>query len=150
MFKLVKILGGRINVPEVRTISVKAAAAATYAAGTPVSVSASGIAKLSSSTTTYASYIIAEDVTFSGTTTKQDVKVYDILPGMVFETKLSAALTLANGNVGTQFQIDSTGTKMTATAADPSAQSGAARGVILFEQFGTASGDKVHVTFPFI
>ena len=64
MYTLVKILGGRMNVPEPHTIPVTALSAA-ISAGTPVNIAAGVVTPLTASTTVLATHIV-ENAAASG------------------------------------------------------------------------------------
>ncbi len=139
MFVLAKILGGRINVPEPHTITVTALSAA-IAKGTPVNIKAGVVTPLTASTAVIATHLV-ENAAASGATT---ITVSEILPGMVFEAPLTAAI--GSAKVYGEYTITAAG--ISATAAAPTAQS-PTRGAILYDPLGaSASGDKVLVTFP--
>lgn len=135
MFRLTKILNGRTNEGETRTVSVTAISAA-IPAGTPVHIAAGNVTPITESTTVLATHIV-ENAAASGATR---LCVTDLLPGMVFE----APLTAAPGSiaVGGEYKITASGVSATAVSAS-------VRGALLFDRAGAAaSGDKVLVTFP--
>ncbi|MBR6052865.1 MAG: hypothetical protein IKP55_03675 [Clostridia bacterium] len=135
MYKLVKILSGRGNEAESRTVAVTALSAA-IAAGTPVNIAAGVVTPLTVSTTVLATHIVERDAA-SGATS---IFVTDLLPGMVFEAPLTAAI--GSMKVGGEYKIASSGVSATAVA-------NSVRGAILFDPAGAAlTGDKVLVTFP--
>ena len=135
MYKLVKILSGRGNEAESRTVAVTALSAA-IAAGTPVNIAAGVVTPLTVSTTVLATHIVERDAA-SGATS---IFVTDLLPGMVFEAPLTAAM--GSMKVGGEYKIASSGVSATAVA-------NSVRGAILFDPAGAAlTGDKVLVTFP--
>ena len=68
------------------------------------------------------------------------VLVFDLLPGMVFEAPLTAAI--GSMKVGGEYKISASGVSATAVSSS-------VRGAILFDPAGAAlTGDKVLVTFP--
>ncbi|MBR6545522.1 MAG: hypothetical protein IKT72_01135 [Clostridia bacterium] len=79
MFKLKKIIGGRTNVPEIRTIKVNSISS-EIAAGTPISIYHGGVRPMDENVDYPATHIVVCDVKRGDTI----LKVYDILPGMVF------------------------------------------------------------------
>lgn len=79
MFKLKKIIGGRINVPEIRTIKVDSISSEIMA-GTPISIYCGGVRLMDDKADCVATHIVVCDAKRGDTI----LKVYDILPGMVF------------------------------------------------------------------
>ena len=135
MYKLVKILSGRGNEAESRTVTVTALSAA-ISAGTPVNIAAGVVTPLTTSTTVRATHVVERDAA-SGATS---VFVTDLLPGMVFEAPLTAAI--GSMKAGGEYKISASGVSATAVSSS-------VRGAILFDPAGaSASGDKVLVTFP--
>lgn len=79
MFKLKKILGGRTNVGEYRTITVNPTPSAIKA-GTPISIYSSNVRIMSPDVDFLATHIVEADAEDKATT----LYVLDLLPGMVF------------------------------------------------------------------
>ena len=135
MYKLVKILSGRGNEAESRTVSVTALSA-SIDAGTPVNIAAGVVTPLTASTTVLATHIVARAAA-SGAAAGLG---FGRLPGMVFEAPLSAAI--GSMKVGGEYKISASGVSATAVSSS-------VRGAILFDPAGAAlTGDKVLVTFP--
>ena len=89
MFKLKKILGGRTNVPEIRTIKVSTISS-DIEAGTPVSIYRGSVRPMDENVDYPATHIVVCDVKRGDTI----LKVYDILPGMVFSVTFIGYLVL--------------------------------------------------------
>ncbi|MBR6545492.1 MAG: hypothetical protein IKT72_00980, partial [Clostridia bacterium] len=79
MFKLKKIIGGRTNVPEIRTIKVNSISS-EITAGTPISIYRGSVRPMDENSDYGATHIVVCDVERGDTI----LKAYDILPGMVF------------------------------------------------------------------
>ena len=79
MFKLKKIIGGRTNVPEIRTIKVNSISS-EITAGTPVSIYRGSVRFMDENSDFAATHIVVCDAKRGDTI----LKVYDVLPGMVF------------------------------------------------------------------
>lgn len=79
MFKLKKIIGGRTNVPEIRTIKVNSIPS-EITVGTPVSIYRGSVRPMDENVDYPATHIVVCDVERGDTI----LKVFDILPGMVF------------------------------------------------------------------
>lgn len=79
MFKLKKIIGGRTNVPEIRTIKVNSIPS-EITPGTPVSIYRGNVRLMAEDVDYLATHIVVCDVKRGDTI----LKVYDILPGMIF------------------------------------------------------------------
>lgn len=109
MFKLIKIEYGHGNVPEPILVP---AAAGTYKEGDALVVSSNKVAKASGDVN--AAYICYAGKTV--TSTDSDLLVYKVTPAMLFEAPLSAAVG-STVKFGAKLTIDSTGEKVTATAA---------------------------------
>ncbi|MBO4284261.1 MAG: hypothetical protein J5958_06540 [Clostridia bacterium] len=159
MFKLSKILGGRINVPEIRKIPVTFGSQTVLAAGDAVvAMVTEGAASSYTQTASYAKlghqtegiiqsiYIVAKGITVAAST-ETEIEVYDVSPEMVFEVPVAA--TIASSKVGVEYVLNSSG-KLTTTLAGVGAnQSHRYRGVILFDRNGATAEDKLAlVTFP--
>lgn len=137
MFRLTKILGGRINVPEPATVTVSSAV--TVADGTPVRITGGTLTKLTSSTT-----VLATHVTLASVTSGKKVLCAPVTPDMIFAVPLAAAPT--GMTVGTEYLIGTD--SQTVTASTPAANA-STRGVILVDLAGAkAAGDEVLVRFP--
>ncbi len=135
MFQLVKILSGRGNESEARHIAVNALSDG-IAKGTPVSISAGSVTPLGAETTVRATHIVERD-TEAGATR---LYVTDLLPGMVFETRLTDSPV--GMGIGGEYKLGTGGLSATVV-------SGAVRGAILYDATGAhAAGDSVYVTFP--
>ena len=83
MFKLIKILGGRTNQSESRTVKVQPLSAA-IAEGTPVQIKGGRVTVVSDTTSCPVTHIVDRAAAKSASS----VKVTDVLPGMVFSTRL--------------------------------------------------------------
>lgn len=79
MFKLKKFLGGRTNVPEIRTIKVNSIPA-EITVGTPISIYRGSVRLMAENVDYAATHIVVCNVKRGDTI----LQVYDILPGMVF------------------------------------------------------------------
>ena len=148
MFKLVKILGGRMNVPEIIELEAgsstqstetvfKAGKALMHSASTGILTAATGSAS--------AEYICAENKKTVGV---EKLKVYKVTPDMLFEVDVSAVPTSAVP--GKHYTIDETGEKMTATVVTVATTSSSISNPfgckLIDKQGASAIGDKVLVT----
>lgn len=112
MFKLERRLTGGNNVPlMILEIATGTSSSTTWKEGTAVRLSSGVLTKCSGDV--QAEYIVAQTVTTASTTAI--VKVYKILPDMVFRVPLSAFGSTVK--VGAWLTIHSDGAKVTATAA---------------------------------
>lgn len=138
MFTLKKILNGRINVSEPRTITLSTALSADIAEGTPVIITAGAATAVANTSTAVATHVTMAAAK-SGT---KALLVLDILPGMVFETVLNSADSSAVCKAGSEVLL-------TAAGVTPTAISSSLRGAKVFDlPASTASGATILVTFP--
>lgn len=136
MFRLIKILNGRINTSEPRRVILGTALAAAVKSGTPVSVSAGALTPLTASTTVKATHIVQEDTPAGATS----VLALDLLPGMVFEATINAADESNACKTGTEV-------KVTADGVQPEAVASNVRGAVIYDP---PVGETVLVTFPIV
>lgn len=162
-FNLVKILGGRINVPEVRKVPITIDTAGDPTVLVPGDII---VAKLNegNQAASYAQSVSYEKLT--NTTegiitaifcvavgvslpdnTETLVEVFDVTPEMVFEIAVGASV--ASLKVGAEYILTSGGKLSTTLAGLGANQSHHYRGVILFDRNGADAEDKFAlVTFP--
>ncbi len=134
MFHLVKILNGRVGVPEPERITLTAAATVSY--GTPVIIKGGALTKMSNASTALPTHLVLAD------STGKTVLAAPISPDMVFEVPVSAAPTAMA--VGSEYLLSADGMSVGATEA-----SSGKRGAVLVSKAGaTASGDNILVRFP--
>ena len=138
MFKLVKILGGRINQPETRTLPVSALDHGIDE-GTPVRIVGSDVILMNDTSTDFIPTHIVERNAEEGA---MEVIVSDILPGMIFETTLvSTPSSVPKYYV--EYPVYGSWVK-----CNKAVESGV-RGAICYDPLGaTKQGDKLLVTFP--
>lgn len=98
MFKLVKILGGRINQAEPRRIRVQEVEE-DISAGTPISIINSHVTVIRDDETNPVTHILEADVSYG----EHYVTVIDVLPGMVFSAPIVGAPS--NISVGVEYMI---------------------------------------------
>ncbi len=133
MLHLIKILNGRIGVPEPERITLASAVTVKY--GMPVSIKGGVLTPVTSTSTVLPTHLILKD------STEKEVLAARISPEMRFEIKLSA--DPASMTVGTEYLLSTDGDTLSATAA-----SGDKRGAILVDKTGArAAGDAVCVAF---
>lgn len=158
-FNLVKILGGRINVPEVRKVPVTFTSNTTLAKGDVVcAILSEGAASSYTQSVSYAKltnttegiitamYCVAAAATLTANT-EGTIEVFDISPEMVFEIPVGASV--ASLKVGCEYILNSSGKLSTTLAGLGANQSHRYRGVILFDRNGADAEDKFAlVTFP--
>lgn len=133
MFKLKKFLGGRTNVPEIRTIEVSPISSA-IAAGTPISLYRGGVRFIDESVDYSATHIVVNDAELGATT----LRVYDILPGMIFSVEFEG--DASKYRIYEEHAISSGGILLREAAMWKS-------GAVVFDP--PAPGDKeILVTFP--
>ena len=113
MFEIQRQLAGQSNAPEMLIdLPYGSSSSVTFKRGTAVRLSSGVVTKCSGDVTP--EYIVAADVSVSAAT--DIIKVYKILPTMVFKTKLSAYSSTYN-KVGKFVTFASDGLRVTATAA---------------------------------
>ena len=133
MFHLIKILNGRIGVPEPERISLTTAVTVKY--GSPITVKSGVATPVTASTTARPTHLVLAD------SDGKELRAARISPEMLFEVKLSAAPSFMT--VGTEYLLSADGTAISATAA-----SGDKRGAVLIDKMGAkAIGDTVCVAF---
>ena len=164
-FNLVKILGGRINVPEVRKVPITIDTAGDPTVLVPgdiiVAKLTEGAAssytqsfayeKLTNTTDTKSAIITAIYCVAVGVSlpdnTETLVDVFDVTPEMVFEVAVGASV--ASLKVGCEYILTSGGKLSTTLAGLGANQTHRYRGVILFDRNGADAEDKLAlVTFP--
>ena len=142
MFKIVKILGGRMNVPETIKLEAGSSTASTvteFKDGQALSFSSGLLAPASGSATV--DFVCAENKKITGS---GKLQVHKVTPDMIFEVETSA---VPSGGVvpGTHYTVDTTGTAVTvATTASSVTNPYGAR--VIDKQGASAAGDKVLVT----
>lgn len=161
-FKLVKILGGRINVPEVRKVPITIDTAGDPTVLVPgdiiVAKLTEGAASSYTQSVSYeklthttegiitAIYCVAVGVSLPDNT-ETLVDVFDVSPEMVFEIAVGASVAALK--VGCEYILNSSGKLSTTLAGLGANQSHRYRGVILFDRNGADAEDKFAlVTFP--
>ena len=137
MFRLVKFIGGRINEAETRKITVMALED-DVERGTPLYIIEGEVIPLSLTTEYIPTHLLECDAKAGDTV----ITVSEILPGMVFETTLSAPVASTPVVYG---EYPVTGTQVLCGAfvnLD-------IRGALCYDPMGaTKKGDKLLVTFP--
>lgn len=147
MFKLSRIVNGRINTSEPHDITLTTAGglAADVPAFVPVVIHNGDLAVVTAATTSVATHILCKP----GTAGDTKVWAIDITPDMVFECPLTADLQ-GDNPVGayTEVAITAGGTAGTVPAAVESGKP-ANRGAILYDTIPakSKSGEKVFVFF---
>ena len=136
MFRLTKIINGRINTSEPRRVILGTALAAAVKAGTPVSIVAGVLTPLTASTTVKATHVVEEAAPAGATS----VLALDLLPGMVFEAPLSTPDTSGVCKTGAEVKI-------TADGVQPAAVASNVRGAVIYDP---PVGATVLVTFPIV
>lgn len=133
MFRLVKILNGRIN--ETEPVKLKTKSGVAYEYGTALGLSAGTL--INCTATTKPLYICGEDAKADE---KAEITVYPIDPNQIFEAPISVAPT-SSVVVGAKLTLaltDSKATGVTATTTDGVAE--------VFDVAGaTAANDKILV-----
>lgn len=144
MFKLSRIVNGRINTSEPHDITLTTAiAAGGVPAYTPVIISGGKVVKVDANSTSVATHVLCRDAEAG------DTKVWalDITPEMIFECPLTADVDAAVGAY-TEIAVTAAGTAGTAVAK---AQASAAqkRGAVLYDTIpaNSKTGDTVFVFF---
>ena len=133
MFHLIKILNGRIGVPEPERITLASAATVNY--GTPVCIKGGTLTPVTASSALFPTHLVLKDSTGS------EVLVTRISPEMIFEVKTAAAPSTLS--VGTEYLLSADGKALSGTAA-----SGDKRGAYLINKAGAREiGDTVCVAF---
>lgn len=133
MFHLVKILNGRVGVPEPERIALTAAATVSY--GTPVIIKGGTLTKMSNAATSLPTHLVLAD------STEKTVLAAPISPEMVFEVPVSAAPTAMT--VGSEYLLSADGMSISTTEA-----ASGKRGAVLVSKAGAAvSGDTLLVRF---
>lgn len=134
-FKLERQLAGQSNAPEMFIeLPYGSSSSATFKAGTAVRLNSGVVTKCSGDVK--GEFIVAQDVSVAAATDK--IKVYKVLPTMVFEVPLSA-YSATYDKVGARVTFYSDGAKVTATAATND-------GAYIVDTKGAkAAGDKVLV-----
>ncbi|MBE6655967.1 MAG: hypothetical protein E7609_03720 [Ruminococcaceae bacterium] len=133
MFHLIKILNGRIGVPEPERITLTTATSARY--GTLAILKDGALTPFTATSSALPTHLILKD------STGNEVLAASITPDMLFEVKVSAAPTAMT--VGTEYLLSADGTAVSATAV-----SGGKRGAQLVDKMGArAAGDSLCVAF---
>lgn len=153
MFKLQRQLAGQSNAPEmIIDLPYGTSGSATFKAGTAVRLNSGVVTKCSGDVC--AEYIVVDTVSVSAAA--DIIKVYKILPTMVFETALSAYSDTYD-KVGKFVTFASDGARVTATAAAGYTATGTVAstaatvpqgvyGALIVDMLGAkAAGDKVLV-----
>ena len=134
MFHLIKILNGRIGVPEPARITLTAPATVRY--GMPVVIKNGALTPMNGSAATLPTHLILADSEGSS-----EVLATPITSEMLFEVPLSAAPTGMKAE--TEYLVSDDGMTLTATAV-----TSGKRGATLVNAAGAyASGDTVIVSF---
>lgn len=146
MFKIVKILGGRMNVAETMEVEAGSSTASTvteFKDGQALTFSSGLLVPASGSATV--DFICAENKKITG---KGKLAVCKVTPDMLFEVETSVAPT--GMTAGNRYTVDTTGMKVTATAVTVATTSSSISnpyGVrVIDKQGASAAGDKVLVT----
>jgi hypothetical protein len=133
MYKLIKILNARINVPEIERISLESAV--TVCRAMPVIIAGGTLTVFSSKSERLPTHMTLAD------TSGKEVFCYPLTPDMVFE--VSAAQDPTGMKVGSEYLLSEDGKSITAAAA-----SGGYRGATLMNKNGAkATGDSLLVSF---
>ena len=133
MFHLVKILNGRVGVPEPEHITLSAAATVSY--GTPVIIKGGTLTKMSNAATSLPTHLVLAD------STQKEVLVAPISSEMVFEVPVASAPTAMT--VGSEYLLSADGMSLSATEA-----ASGKRGAVLVSKAGAeAVGDTLLVRF---
>ncbi len=133
MFHLIKILNGRIGVPEPHRIKLTAPVSVKY--GALAIVKDGALTPFTATATALPTHLILADSEDSA------VLAAPITPDMLFEAKVSVAPTAMT--VGTEYLLNADGTAVSATAV-----SSGKRGATLVDTLAAkAAGDKVCVAF---
>ncbi len=147
MFKIVKILGGRMNVPETIKLEAGSSTASTvteFKDGQALTFSSGLLAPASGSATV--DFVCAENKKITGS---GKLQVYKVTPDMIFEVETSA---VPSGGVvpGTHYTVDTTGMKVTGTAVTVATTASSVTNPygarVIDKQGASAAGDKVLVT----
>ena len=133
MFKLVKILGGRINHGEPRMLEVPGVEK-TIAAETPVAIVGGYVLPADGELEEPITHILDADAKAGASS----IRVVDLLPGMVFMTTLTD--NIDEYNIGTEYIINNGG-----ISAIPVATRGC--GAVLYDWLRGEEENKVLVTF---
>ncbi len=133
MFHLIKILSGRIGVPEPERIPLSSAVSVSY--GTPVIIAGGTLSVMGPSATSLPTHLVLADSDGS------EVLAAAISPDMVFE--VPAATSPASMTVGTEYLLSSNGKSVSTTAV-----SSGKRGALLVSKSGAENaGDTLLVRF---
>ena len=134
MFHLIKILNGRIGVPEPERIPLSSAVTVEY--GTPVLIKGGTLTKIDASATALPSHLILADAKDA-----REVLASPITPEMVFEVPVNALPTAMT--VGSEYLLSTDGKTVSATAV-----SSGKRGATLVSMAGAhLAGDNLLVAF---
>ena len=134
MFHLIKILNGRIGVPEPERIALTASVTVEY--GTPVTIKGGTLVKTDAAATALPTHLILADAANTS-----EVLAAPISPEMIFEVPAGAAPTAMT--VGSEYLLSADGKTVTATAV-----SSGKRGATLVSKVGAmAAGDNLLVAF---
>lgn len=134
MFKLIKILGGRTNQSESHTIKVQPLSAA-IAEGTPVSIKGGRVTVVDDSSSLAVTHI----VDFAAAKSATSVKVTEVLPGMVFSSRLDG--DHADYQIGDEHVI-SGGMVLADLVSTPHT------GAVIYDIPERVSDGEILVTFP--
>lgn len=99
MFKLIKILGGRINHGEPRRVNVFTPAEA-IPAGTPISIVDDTVSVIEGDQELYVTHILEVETKPN----QKEITVTDVLPGMVFSAPFSGSIT--DYAIGSEYIIE--------------------------------------------
>jgi hypothetical protein len=135
MFEVERQLAGQSNAPEmIIDLPYGSTTSATFKRGTAVYLSSGVVTKCSGDVA--AQFIVVADVSVAAAT--DIIKVYKVLPTMVFKTKLSA-YSASTVKVGKKNTFATDGARLTATAATN-------YGALIVDTRGAAgTGDEVLV-----
>lgn len=132
MLHLIKILSGRIGVPEPERIALESEVTVTY--GTPVILKDGVLEVASASSTALPTHLILKD------SVGKEILACRILPEMIFEVPVSASPV--SMKVGGEYQLGANGT----VSATPVASG--KRGALLVDKTGAKqAGDNLLVCF---
>lgn len=134
MFHMIKILGGRIGVPEPERITLESAVSVKY--GTPVRIVGGTLTKTDATATALPTHVTLAD------SEGKEVLVAALSPEMIFEVPASADPT--GMKIGTEYLLGADSLSVSATAA-----ASGKRGAVLVNAAGaSAKGDNLLVRFP--
>ena len=133
MFHLIKILNGRVGVPEPERIALSSEVNVKY--GTLAILKNGTLTPFTAGSTALPTHLILAD------STGHSVLAAPLSPDMLFEAKLSSSPDAMS--VGGEYLLTADGTAVSATAV-----SGEKRGALLVDKSGAhAAGDRVCVAF---